>query len=190
MNVTYTRVAQRARDACDQIEGGGTRAGAPAYAVAEPRRQRVEIVCAELVALRMDTRTDDGSIARGLPTAVAAQRPHGLRDHARLQAAPAGVRDTDAAGWIEDDHRRAIGDLYAQHRAGNPCHGRIGGNARLRSRFVDDHDFGTVLLTQPRPCARGDERPAGVKLLWRLVGAQIPVGNAGESEVKNEAFAT
>ena len=64
------------------------------HAGTEARREDVEVVGAELVALGVDARPDEGV------DALRAERPHGGdggRQHAGDQAAPAGVGGADDA---------------------------------------------------------------------------------------------
>src|SRR5438445_13608243 len=88
-------------------------------------------------------------------------------DHARDEAAPAGVDHADGAGAEECD-RRTVGRENGERRAGLGRDGRIRLGPGVLTSLGDPYDTRAVDLVEPRPGQRTDDPPPALDVRRHL----------------------
>ena len=132
----------------------------------------VEVGRAELVALRVDARSDDAAELGGSPIASTV-----ARDRAGDEAAPTDVCDADHAVGADERNRRAVGDLHRERGSRNRGHSRVRLDAGTLAGLGDPDDRSrrapgaSTSREGRRPCAAGPRGPAGIELIARSPSA-------------------
>lgn len=184
--------SQRGTDGCRHIERDRTvrcrRREAGGIGV-DTRRHDAEIGGSELVAARMDDRTDDGS--RDPPT-VTCGGVDGDVDHTGRQTAPTGVCSDDG-GVVGDQHqRRAVGrpdrrihpgPTGDHHIADIPRHVRIQiEQVQIDQVQIDQGE--AVDLVEHRPSATGHSDLAGFESGGDdVAGMEVAVGSLRRNDL-------
>lgn len=138
---------ERGTHTCWQVEGKTTIGRTAFDRWPKPSNDAVEVVATELIARRVDARSERGADR----TAALRAKPidRGL-DHTGEQPWPAGVHGS-GRGVGREHERGAVGSEHGQREAGNRGHDGVGFGRGGRRRAVSNDNATAMHLAQPPP---------------------------------------